>query len=117
MPSQPTVRVSIRLSVFRFHCAYNFRVAITTTTHANFFLASASIDGDITSFTSTLTFTNEQLTDCILINITDDSIVEVTENFIITLVPPVGEQYAITGPAILTILDDDGGMYIFTPCI
>ena len=75
-------------------------------------------DHDINSVTSSDTFEITSLVrlDCIPFNITDDNIVEGTENFIITLVQGSSEVMFVNDLATIVINDNDGKTCIDVEC-
>ena len=75
-------------------------------------------DRDINSVTSSDTFEITSLVrlDCITFNITDDKIVEGTENFIITLVQGSSEVMFVNDLVTIVINDNDGKTCIDVEC-
>lgn len=60
-------------------------------------------------------FTEMARTDCVLVDILDDEVVELSEMFSIVLTLPAGDQFrlGIPGSGAVTITDNDGKIYSY----
>ena len=78
-----------------------------STVHGFYYYAEVT---DYTSINSTLTFSSGNLIECVSINITDDSVVELDQYFSVTVSDLQGAPPAVTlgtdNSATVTILDD-----------
>lgn len=71
---------------------------------------SVASPGDFVLLNNELNFTEAIRTDCVMLSIVDDAVVEPLERFSIVLTPPAGDQFqlGIPGSATVNITDNDG---------